>query len=109
MKKIFAIIKDGLVENAIIGEALPIVQGLLPEAELVEVTESTGSAFIGGPFVNGTFIPPKPYESWTLDTKAKVWKAPVKEPSVEPGFYLEWNEENLEWEIKEILITTESE
>jgi hypothetical protein len=108
-QKTFAIIKDGIVENAIVGEALAIVQALLPEANLVEVTESTGVAYIGGPFVDGSFIPPKPYESWTLDSKAKAWKAPIQEPALDPGFYVDWNEESGTWDIKEIPVANETE
>lgn len=37
------------------------------------------------------FIPPKPYDSWTLDTNTCWWVAPVEYP--DDGLYYEWNEE----------------
>lgn len=109
--KTFAVLKDGIVENAIVGEALAIVRALLPDNEVIEVTDETGVAFIGSPFTNGVFVPLKPYESWTLDQSKTKWIAPKPEPTVDAGFFTEWNEEKLEWDIKEFpeLFTPESE
>lgn len=41
------------------------------------------------------FIPPKPYESWTLNETTCRWEAPVAEPT--DGAY-EWNEETQSWD-----------
>jgi len=98
---IFAVIKDGKVRNAVVGEALAIVQALLPDDEVIQVTPETGNAIIGGSFSNGKFIAPKPFESWALNENGE-WQPPVSEPVLEPGFYAEWNEENLDWDILEI-------
>jgi len=40
------------------------------------------------------FIPPKPYDSWTLDEATCTWEAPVPRP--DDGRYL-WNEEAQSW------------
>lgn len=42
------------------------------------------------------FIPPKPFNSWTLDEDTCQWKAPVSYPTDEK-FYV-WNETNQTWE-----------
>ena len=103
-QKTFAVIKDGIVENAIIGEALAIVQALIPDAFLVEVNELTGPAYIGGKYENGKFYGLKPYESWVLNETTRMWDAPVEEPVTEPGYFAEWNEEKLDWDIIQIPI-----
>jgi len=41
------------------------------------------------------FIPPKPFESWTLDETTCTWSAPKPMPSV--GLYY-WNEEVQQWQ-----------
>ena len=46
------------------------------------------------------FIPPKPYESWLLDEKTCQWEPPIPMPQDE-NFYT-WNEEQLNWEIKNV-------
>lgn len=97
---VFAVIKDGIVKNAVVGEALAIVQALLPDDEVVEVTEETGYAVIGGTFSNGKFFPPKPFPSWVSDGKGG-WAPPLPEPPLVPGFYSEWNEEKIDWDILE--------
>ena len=46
------------------------------------------------------FIPPKPYDSWLLDEKTCQWEPPIPMPQDE-NFYT-WNEEQLNWEIKNV-------
>jgi hypothetical protein len=41
------------------------------------------------------FIPPKPFESWTLNSTTCLWDAPVKMPKT-GGPYI-WDEESLSW------------
>ena len=43
------------------------------------------------------FIPPKPYESWTLNETTCLWEAPVAQPE---GSY-RWNEDNQTWDLIE--------
>lgn len=47
------------------------------------------------------FIPPKPYDSWTLNETSCLWEAPVAYPT--DGEMYEWNEETQAWDA----ITTE--
>jgi hypothetical protein len=43
------------------------------------------------------FIPPKPFNSWTLDEDTCLWEAPVAYP--DDGQNYEWNETEQQWEI----------
>ena len=43
------------------------------------------------------FIPPKPYESWTLNEETCLWNSPVPYP--EDGQIYNWNEETQTWEV----------
>lgn len=50
------------------------------------------------------FVPPKPYESWVLNSETTIWEAPVPRPEltteqIEAGSSYQWNEENVEWQI----------
>lgn len=42
------------------------------------------------------FIPPKPFNSWTLNETKCIWEAPVEMPS-DGGVYF-WNEDTLSWQ-----------
>ena len=42
------------------------------------------------------FIPPKPFNSWTLNEDTCLWDSPVAYP--EDGKLYRWNEEILNWE-----------
>jgi hypothetical protein len=42
------------------------------------------------------FIPPKPFESWTLNENTCRWQAPVAYP--QDGRIYQWNEEDLAWD-----------
>ena len=43
------------------------------------------------------FIPPKPYDSWTLNETSCLWEAPVSYPT--DGEQYEWNEETTTWDL----------
>jgi hypothetical protein len=45
------------------------------------------------------FIPPKPYNSWTLNEETCQWEAPVVYPN-DRGIY-NWNESTLSWDLVE--------
>lgn len=45
------------------------------------------------------FIPPKPYESWTLNEETCLWDSPVPYPS--DGQYYVWDESNQQWNLTE--------
>ena len=42
------------------------------------------------------FIPPKPFNSWTLDEDTCLWNAPVAYPT--DGKMYTWNEDNQSWD-----------
>jgi hypothetical protein len=42
------------------------------------------------------FIPPKPFDSWTLNEDTCLWEPPIPYPA--DGKLYVWNEENGEWE-----------
>jgi hypothetical protein len=42
------------------------------------------------------FVPPKPYESWTLNEDTALWEAPVAYPT--DGAMYSWNEEDGSWD-----------
>ncbi len=43
------------------------------------------------------FLPPKPYNSWVLDTEKGEWVAPVARPEDVEGYANIWDEINGEW------------
>jgi hypothetical protein len=45
------------------------------------------------------FIPPKPFNSWTLNEETALWEAPVAYP--EDGNMYTWNEETTSWDLVE--------
>jgi hypothetical protein len=45
------------------------------------------------------FIPPKPYNSWTLDESICRWQAPASYPTDGKIYY--WSEDDLSWRITE--------
>lgn len=54
-------------------------------------------ASVGGTYdaVKDAFIPPKPYESWTLNESTCLWEAPV--PMPDDGAVYLWDEQNASW------------
>lgn len=102
MNKIFGIIKDGIVENAIVVDSYAVAQSLLPGAVLIESTELTGPCYVGGSFFEGVFFPEQPFDSWVRDVEKKSWKAPIDPPEMPVGFYPVWDEETVKWVEKEI-------
>ena len=47
-------------------------------------------------YARDAFIPPKPYNSWTLNETTCGWEAPVAYPDDEKNY--EWNESTKQWE-----------
>ena len=43
------------------------------------------------------FIPPKPFDSWTLNETSCLWEAPVAMP--DDGERYEWNEQTTSWDL----------
>jgi hypothetical protein len=49
--------------------------------------------------VRDAFIPPKPFDSWTLNETTCLWEAPVDYPT--DGQRYNWNETNQTWDLVE--------
>tara|TARA_R110002153_G_scaffold208332_1_gene360935 strand:- start:2176 stop:2565 length:390 start_codon:yes stop_codon:yes gene_type:complete len=49
-------------------------------------------------FVVDAFYPPKPFDSWTLNTTTYLWDCPVDEPDDFNGMNYIWNEETTSWD-----------
>ena len=52
------------------------------------------------------FIPPKNYNSWTLNETTCLWEAPIPKPEltqeqIDNNNYYRWNEENQSWDLRE--------
>ena len=47
-----------------------------------------------------SFVEPKPYQSWIIDSETKQWKAPVEKP--DSGLWV-WDEETISWKEKDLL------
>ena len=45
------------------------------------------------------FIPPKPFNSWTLNETTCLWEAPVVKPEDNNNYI--WNEETQQWDLDE--------
>ena len=48
-------------------------------------------------FARDAFIPPKPFDSWTLNENSCLWESPVAMP--DDGQQYEWNEETTSWDL----------
>ena len=51
------------------------------------------------------FIPPKNYNSWTLNETTCLWEAPIPKPEltqeqIDDNNYYRWNEENQSWDLR---------
>jgi len=85
------------------------VAGKRRDPETGEITEEAGFrknyAGIGYTYdsVRDAFIPPKPFDSWTLNEDTCIWEAPVAYPN-DGKFYI-WNEESTSWD--EVVIPQE--
>ena len=85
------------------------VAGKRRDPETGEITEEAGFrknyAGIGYTYdsVRDAFIPPKPFDSWTLNEDTCIWEAPVAYPN--DGKFYTWNEESISWD--EVVIPQE--
>jgi hypothetical protein len=56
------------------------------------------------------FLPPKPFDSWVLNTELAEWVAPIEKPQEIEGTGLSWNEQEQTWERNDLpVIEPESE
>lgn len=43
------------------------------------------------------FIPPKPFDSWTLNEDTCLWQSPIPQPNDDNTY--DWNEETQQWDL----------
>lgn len=55
-----------------------------------------GIGYIWMPEIDG-FVPPKTFDSWTLNTTTGQWEPPIPRPIDENAY--DWDEENQQWVI----------
>ena len=99
----FAKIINGIVERVIVAEPEFFDNFIDDSAGNWIETKMDGSirknyAGIGFSYdaTRDAFIPPKQYESWTLNEDTCQWEAPVAYP--DDGNVYEWNETNQQWD-----------
>ena len=95
-----------MMSNFAVLEGENVVNTILADSKLIaeEVTGKTCIEFTtepaepGGKYVNGVFIPRKPFPSWILNSD-NVWEAPVSPPPRDPqnpkAYY--WDESIVKW------------
>lgn len=100
MEKYAVISNNNLIEHLIdvedenIENPQNIIEMFFPENKVINTKDFFGSPFVGGIFDGKMFMPPKPYESWTL--KEYSWVAPKSYP--DDGNIHVWNEDDLCWQ-----------
>lgn len=102
----FAKVEDGLVVNVIVAEK-DFIDTLKDKDSWIEtfhmidnqIPQRKNFASIGFTYdaERDAFIPPKPFNSWTLNEETCLWSPPVELPS-DGNSYI-WNEEILNWEL----------
>lgn len=110
----FARVQDGVVTEVIVIEQDMIDTGLWgPPEEWIQTSYNTrgGAHQLGGTPLRknfagigysydealDAFIPPKPYDSWALNTDSCLWEPPVEYPK--DGNVYNWNEQDQQWDL----------
>jgi hypothetical protein len=110
----FARVQNGIVTNVIVIEQDMIDTGSWgPPEEWIQTSYNT----YGGVHRNGgtplrknyagigysydedldAFIPPKPYDSWALNSTSCLWEPPIEYP--QDGNAYVWNEQEQQWDL----------
>jgi len=92
----YAIHNGSTILNIIVADSQEIAENISKE----QAFEITSFLNIGWIQVDGTWVPPKPYDSWVLNNG--TWEAPVPKPDLDKDY--EWQEYSQTW-----LLKTESE
>lgn len=87
----YAKIVDGYVENVIVADS-DWIATQTQDVYVLSTDENT--ACVGGLIIDGIFIRPQPFPSWSLDENL-VWQAPIDLPA--DGKIYTWNEDNQVW------------
>ncbi len=92
---VYAVLENGLVGNIVVADDENFFAIAYPKSTVIEITEETGVANIGVEFLDGKFVPIKPWNSWVFNSETWLWEAPEAYPTDE-GIYL-WDEASLSW------------
>ena len=103
MSKYWAKVNQGIVQKVIVAEESffdTFVDDSAGQWLETKIDGSIRKNYAGIGFshdaVRDAFIPPKPYESWTLNETTCLWEAPVSRP--DDGNMYEWNETTTTWD-----------
>jgi len=98
----YAKVENGIVTNVIVAEQEFIDSGAVGDPTTWIQTSYNGNIrkrFAGIGYLYDAeldaFIPPKPFNSWILDTTTASWKAPIEQPNDDKNYI--WNEDTLSW------------
>ena len=99
----FAKVINGTVIEVVVAEQDFINSGIVGDSFNWVQTSYNGNfrknfAGIGFTYdsTRDAFIPPQPYNSWTLNEDTCLWEAPIEHPT-DDGMY-NWNEDTLSWD-----------
>jgi hypothetical protein len=99
----FAKVENGIVTQVIVAEQAYINSGVIGDSFTWIQTSYNDSfrknyAAIGFTYdsTRDAFIPPQPYNSWTLNEDTCQWSSPVTMPIDDKRY--EWNEDTLTWD-----------
>ena len=93
----FAIIEEEVVTNVILADDISLPRLFFPSALVVEITDTTGPAYIGLGYseTKEKFFQPQPFPSWVLDENSLVWSPPTSQP--DDGLTYYWSEPETSW------------
>ena len=98
----FAKLNNNIVTEVIVAEQDFINSGAVGDSFLWVQTSYSGSfrknyAGVGFTYdsVRDAFIPPQPYNSWTLNEDTCLWDSPVAYPT--DGLRYNWDEDTTSW------------
>jgi hypothetical protein len=102
-ESLFAEVENGVVQRVVVIDAKLLETGRWGSPENFVRTYTNAergrknSAGIGYTYREDldAFVPPQPYESWSLNEETARWEAPVEMP--QDGKPYEWNEEKGDW------------
>ena len=93
---------NNIVENVIVAEKDFINSGVVGDEFLWVQTSYNGNfrknyAGVGYTYdtARDAFIPPQPYNSWTLNEDTCLWDSPVPYPT--DGLMYDWDEDTTSW------------
>lgn len=105
---IYAIIKDNKVINLVDAPDTFALEIIYPEHEVIEQTNETGFADIGGDLIAGKFRSLPPFRSWVWDQQTFSWLAPSPVPSnLAENEFSVWDELTESWSVETFIILNE--